>query len=237
MPCLRGSDSAFFLSEIRRMRELRALQLSELRLLLLWKPFCLSFPICVSISFVVYETHWPPALLRSVQPAPPQKPTLYLEGGEKMLSAMRHLSVNPPLGGAAGGGRPFGSPRGLRAPRPAQCCRPGRGAPALRKPECSLSSPRTPFSARLESYQTSSGGQTARSCFQLLRGGEEREVLEPRAWSKTGREPTPSLFLKGVSESRSGPESQRTGSHLPLKVGFIQSEHLYWAPAVCLAPV
>lgn len=153
---------------------------------------------------------------------------LYLEGGEKMLSAMRNLSVNPPPGGAAGGGRPFGPPGGLRGPRPAQCCRPGRGAPALRKPECSLSSPGTPFSSgRLESYQTSSGGQTARSCFQLRRGGEEREVLEPRAWSKTGREPTPSPFLKGVSGSRSGLESQRTGSHLPLKVGFIQSEHLY----------
>ena len=147
--------------------------------------------------------------------------------------------VGQPAPGRSGGWRPaFRSPVGVRAPRPAHCCRPGRGAPALRKPECSLSSPRTPFfSVRLESYQTSSGGQTARSCFQLRRGGEEREVLELRAWSKTGREPTPSLFLKGVSESRSGPESQRTGSHLPLKVGFIQSEHRYWAPAVCLAPV
>lgn len=33
-----------------------------------------------------------------------------------MLSAMRHLLVNPPLGGAAGGARPVGPPRGPRAP-------------------------------------------------------------------------------------------------------------------------
>ena len=79
----------------------------------------------------MYETHWPPALLRSVPPAPPQKPTLYLEGGEKMLSAMRHLSVNPPLGGAAGGGRPFGPPWGSEPPG-----RPIAAAPAVELRPC-----------------------------------------------------------------------------------------------------
>lgn len=183
---------------------------SELRRLLLCrKPFCLSFPICVSIFFPVYETHWPPALLCSVPPVPPQKSTLYLGGGED--AQCDATPVGQPAPGRSGGWSPAcRSPARVLRPPEAHCCRPGPGAPAPRKPEWSLSSP----PAALLLCKTGVLPDKLWWPDRLPPAAEvgRREVLGPRAWSKTGRGPTPSPFLKGVSGSRSRRGSQRASS-------------------------
>ena len=201
MPRLRRSDSASFLSERRRMQ----LQRSELRLLLLWKPLCLSFPIRVSSFFPVYETHWPPALLGSVPPLPPQKPTLYIGGGEQMLRARRPRSVHQPPGGSAGAARTDGPPAG-----PASPPGPWSSGPAETRALSAL-----PSDALLCKTRVLADKRWWPDRAQLLPAAERwggEGGPDPGAWSKTGREPTPSPFPRECQDQEAG-RSPRGPAH------------------------